>query len=58
MYTMVKAVYTMVKTKCTTINQPTERFNGGFTYTLLFCILGLSFRGGGGRSDSKFHNLF
>ena len=29
-------------------NQPVERFKGGFTYTLLFCILGVSFRVGGG----------
>ena len=28
--------------------QATERFKGRFTYTLLFSILGDSFRGGGG----------
>ena len=28
--------------------QATERFKGRFTYTLLFCVLGESFRGGGG----------
>ena len=30
-------------------NQPMECFKGEFTYTLLFCILGVSFRGGGGK---------
>ena len=27
-------------------NKPTEHFKGGFNYPFLFCVLGVSFRGG------------
>ena len=34
--------------------QATERFKGRFTYTLLFCVLGDSFRGGGGGGSKTY----
>ena len=38
-------------------NQLKDRYKGGFTYTLLFCVLGVSFRGGIGGGIQRDFNL-
>ena len=38
-------------------NQATECFKGEITYTLIFCVLGDSFRGGGGGGGGGVKNV-
>ena len=38
--------------------QPTEHSKGRFTYTLLYCVLGVSFRGGGGGATQNLITVF